>query len=972
MKKIFLLVIISLFSFCICNAQQTFWTPGVPPGSTSFNWSVRFSGTDSLANLYFSNGNKWWQAYTAAQSNLRFLLKSDSTENSGYVTHGYFNANIPSTFNNGLTNTSGVVQLGGNLTQPTLINSNGQFLSIGSFNGPILIVAPDDINGVSLLDIAKGYSVGLHAQGGALALVRTSQTNKISGFSIDSAGIHLGDDSLGHGILYTKINLNTLIDSSLVPKIYVDSLRRADTGRFINLSDASQLFDFNKTLLMSSGASLNIANRFTPTSYYVKINGSNGDLIIANGNGMQDLKPGSWSYSGFDSNYFSIDADPNSGRGYNIITSAKMTSVQMRTHFEDSLKSVLTPTDPQQVLRLQDIGSLPTGSGFALKDSSLQINNDLYDIPNKTTARFNLGTNLQNVTSLGNSTTNGISFKEPTDLTANIFRAGTYSVAGTYTPHTLIVNNTANTATKIQIEPNGHIDDGTTSKLDFMLTSFDNDPTNYQDLAIFGKVGNATGLNGESGAYVFSPKSVGNFNPVQSSIHFSFNDDASAATLWKAYYYNFAGTQWYTPMRGGWYTGKSITTGDYITASGNIYQATSTGIAGSTVPSFSSGSGSDGTVSYNWIVATGTLRPLTLFSNGSTMPLFNLTTTTGVAFKYDAFLFNGTKFRFGNSTNAEAVEMGTDAGGSNFYMRNLLGTNSSLRISAAATSPFIQVNNLGWLLPDITLTGNSTTPSIAGGASFTITNSLATSVTSFSSGTAMQDFYVKGGNGNTTLVQSATLQLANQTNKVLSTNTYLHFRANSAGTSFVQITDGLMSGTDYVSPTGSLSGNTGLTTTGIVNNAVTLAKLATQANNTILGNNSGSTAAPSALTATQVSTLIATATPQLITGTPTIIAGAGAGTAPTVSVTTNGKQLQVTVTTGTLPTGTNATIATVTLANTLSYTPYPVFSSPPGAASLLSAASMIGMASTGPTNVTITSGTTALTAATTYVWNVTL
>lgn len=110
----------------------------------------------------------------------------------------------------------------------------------------------------------------------------------------------------------------------------------------------------------------------------------------------------------------------------------------------------------------------------------------------------------------------------------------------------------------------------------------------------------------------------------------------------------------------------------------------------------------------------------------------------------------------------------------------------------------------------------------------------------------------------------------------------------------------------------------------------------------------------------------------LITGTPTIVAGTGAGTGPTVTVTTNGKQLQVTVTTGTLPTGTNATIATVTLPNALTYTPLPVFSSASAATALLSGASMIFMTSTGTANVTITSGTTALTAATTYVWNITL
>lgn len=109
-----------------------------------------------------------------------------------------------------------------------------------------------------------------------------------------------------------------------------------------------------------------------------------------------------------------------------------------------------------------------------------------------------------------------------------------------------------------------------------------------------------------------------------------------------------------------------------------------------------------------------------------------------------------------------------------------------------------------------------------------------------------------------------------------------------------------------------------------------------------------------------------------IKGTPTIAAGLGAGTSPTVTVTTNGRALQVTIVTGTLPSGTNATIGTVTLANALPYTPYPVFSAASSATALLNGASMISMSSTGPSNVTITSGTTGLTAATTYIWNIKL
>ncbi|HZY35341.1 MAG TPA: hypothetical protein VFE53_01755 [Mucilaginibacter sp.] len=109
----------------------------------------------------------------------------------------------------------------------------------------------------------------------------------------------------------------------------------------------------------------------------------------------------------------------------------------------------------------------------------------------------------------------------------------------------------------------------------------------------------------------------------------------------------------------------------------------------------------------------------------------------------------------------------------------------------------------------------------------------------------------------------------------------------------------------------------------------------------------------------------------LIVGTPTIAAGSGAGTSPTVSVTSNGKGLKVTITTGTGSTA-NATIATVTLANALPYTPYPVFAPANSATASLSGGTMVYMTSTGSTNVTITSGTTALAASTTYIWNITL
>lgn len=75
MKKLFLLFfLLPLFA----TAQQTYFTPGVPPGTTSFTPSFRYKsvGTDSLNNLYIAIGNKTYQFPTYPQIP---TLKFDST-----------------------------------------------------------------------------------------------------------------------------------------------------------------------------------------------------------------------------------------------------------------------------------------------------------------------------------------------------------------------------------------------------------------------------------------------------------------------------------------------------------------------------------------------------------------------------------------------------------------------------------------------------------------------------------------------------------------------------------------------------------------------------------------------------------------------------------------------------------------------------------------------------------------------------
>lgn len=104
------------------------------------------------------------------------------------------------------------------------------------------------------------------------------------------------------------------------------------------------------------------------------------------------------------------------------------------------------------------------------------------------------------------------------------------------------------------------------------------------------------------------------------------------------------------------------------------------------------------------------------------------------------------------------------------------------------------------------------------------------------------------------------------------------------------------------------------------------------------------------------------------TGTPSIAAGAGAGTTPTVTL-SNATDMSgiVNVTTGTIPTGTNAVVATITFETAYGHAPNVVLYPNNANTAILSGVSMVYTTSTTTTFV-ITSGTTALTASTAYKW----
>jgi len=151
-------------------------------------------------------------------------------------------------------------------------------------------------------------------------------------------------------------------------------------------------------------------------------------------------------------------------------------------------------------------------------------------------------------------------------------------------------------------------------------------------------------------------------------------------------------------------------------------------------------------------------------------------------------------------------------------------------------------------------------------------------------------------------------------------------------------------------------------TTGTLNLTGATVTVATQT----AGNNTTAPAS-TAFTTTAIANAIALIQPSLSASTATAGAGAGTGaSAPTITILKTG--YHVSLTTGTLPT-LSATVFTISFNATLSSAPIVSMTPTNANASALSGVTMV-FPSSSTTAITVTAGTTALAATTTYTWDI--
>ena len=316
------------------------------------------------------------------------------------------------------------------------------------------------------------------------------------------------------------------------------------------------------------------------------------------------------------------------------------------------------------------------------------------------------------------------------------------------------------------------------------------DSNNYGDGTIilantgynqFGTVRYNTTTNGDfQGDFISKEHTFQNTNYRTS---YEANLQHDTALVGSTDYYKWAGRD-----KAFWYIGRPTTTGDLILVFFRVYQAASTGTTGSTKPVHTSGTVSDGGVSWTYIedlsqnVSGNRHRPVTIFGD---VPSSASTPAIGwndaaVHFGEDVLFYPGAGMDFINSTkrirNARIEAISTNAKGLKFIIDTATGSVTNVTLSTNRMA----VTNLQIVPTNIAKTTGATTVDITHGNLVGFNDGSATSFTQFTNSAPNTDVLAYFTTANTTLVESSNLDLGGNGNITMPANSSALF--NMVGT----------------------------------------------------------------------------------------------------------------------------------------------------------------------------------------------
>lgn len=346
----------------------------------------------------------------------------------------------------------------------------------------------------------------------------------------------------------------------------------------------------------------------------------------------------------------------------------------------------------------------------------------------------------------------------------------------------LIRDVTPGNATRVHQEPNGRIPSGTTSKYDWMYDPYEQLGTaDYRIFNIYNEVGNLPNLRGENGRTVLNIKGAGKQWGVWPSFHFGFQDGTKVPL--KMFYFDTSDTAWRTPQRGLWYSGTAYSVGDYVLSEFKLYQATTAGTSGGLPPIHTSGSVSDGVVTWLFVrdyqAAVNAIEACLLFGQVDDMPLLG---HPGISAQFHRHILhkNGFRQKWLKADGSLLAWSGARVGSDSYQVE--MADGSSMQVFEG----WRRANSSALALGAQVVNNNLAAVDVATKEMITFSNTAPTTITSFTNARANQSFYVEATNSNTTIAHNAAIRLKGAANINLTVETILHFVRHSDGR-FIQI-----------------------------------------------------------------------------------------------------------------------------------------------------------------------------------------
>lgn len=274
----------------------------------------------------------------------------------------------------------------------------------------------------------------------------------------------------------------------------------------------------------------------------------------------------------------------------------------------------------------------------------------------------------------------------------------------------------------------------------------------YRDFGIY--IEKSIGVTG-AGTAMVNAKCQGNWYGIYPEIGLSIQD-GNVIPL-RALYHDYTIPN--IKVNGAWEANKSIALGEkYIVFPGYYYECTVAGTTGTTAPSHTTGSATDGTVTWLFLqkVASGGtgFQGVIIIGSKTAIPIKNMV-DLALQLENHSAVANGKALHFLNNSRTSVGYFECQLNTSDFYFKRMLAgvlQGGNIRFGGnLIRSSFLQINDLALISKEITKTSLATTMSVGMLNTIVFNDASATNFTGFTDGLPAQTLTLRFSNANTTL-----------------------------------------------------------------------------------------------------------------------------------------------------------------------------------------------------------------------------